>query len=66
VVKVLQFFRIVDKGKPVDISITNVACWVVIVKIAFVDHASAVDLGTLLVALSNYAHKRHINSGDNE
>jgi hypothetical protein len=64
--RVLKFLRIVDAGKPLEVSITNVACWVVIIKIAIAQQASMADLGAMLVSLANYAHKRHLNSKDDE
>lgn len=44
------------------LSLTNVALWVCIVKVAISPEASIIDLSALLLALFNYAHKRSVSS----
>lgn len=59
--KVLVFLRICD---PFDnsLSITNLAMFVVLYKLAVVQTTSVNDLGTLLVALGGYNLKKFINA----
>lgn len=55
-----NFLNLLDaQGK---LSITNVAVIVCLLKLAFAPAASITEAGTLLVALANYAHKRHTNA----
>lgn len=44
------------------LSLTNVALWVCIVKVAITPDASIIDLSALLLALFNYAHKRSVSA----
>ncbi len=48
------------KGKA--LSLTNLALWVCIVKVALVHNASVTDLGILLVSVLNYSHKRYVSN----
>ena len=52
-----------DQG---NLSLTNLAMLIIVVKIALVPQASLIDLGTLLLAAANYAHKRYVNSKTQE
>jgi len=57
--KVSDFFRLIDdQGK---LSITNVAVYVVLVKIAMVSEIDLMDAGILFVALLNYSGKKVLN-----
>lgn len=57
--KVLSFFNLLDAEG--NLSITNLAVIVVLVKLAISPSASLTEAGTLLIALANYAHKRAVN-----
>lgn len=61
ILKVLVFFRICDDHDN-SLSITNLAMFVVLYKLATVTTTSVNDLGTLLVALSGYNLKKFINA----
>ena len=53
----LKFLNLLDKDS--NLSISNIAVIIVLVKLAFTPSLSLIDAGTLLVTLMNYAHKRH-------
>lgn len=55
-----RFFRVVDEFHN-QISIVNVACIVVVVKVALAVNPSMVDLGTLLIALLAHYGKKQAN-----
>jgi hypothetical protein len=57
VYKILRFFNLVDKGN--NLSITNIALVVVLTKIVIAPSFSIEECGVLMLALLNYAHKRH-------
>lgn len=57
--KIAEFLRLVDAD---GVSITNLACYVAVGKIATTPALSMADIGVLLVALLNYAHRRQLNS----
>lgn len=57
--KIAEFLRLVDAD---GISITNVACYVSLVKIAATPALSMADISILLIALLNYAHRRQLSS----
>lgn len=57
--KVLQFFRLVDENK--QMSLTNIAVMVAIFKIAVTKASSMEDIGLLIVPMLGYAHKRYVN-----
>jgi len=54
--KAADFFRLIDETNKV--SITNVAVWVVLVKIATTQDFNLVDAGALFVSLLNYSGKK--------
>jgi len=58
-IKVLQFFRLVDENK--QMSLTNIALMTAIVKIATTEAKSLEDVGLLLIPMLGYAHKKYIN-----
>lgn len=57
--KVLAWFRLVDED---GLSITNLACYIALFKVATSQNASVADLGVLIIALLNYAHRRYTQS----
>lgn len=59
VIKVLQFFRLVDENK--QMSLTNLAVMIAVYKISQVNAVSFEEIGLLLIPLLGYAHKKHIN-----
>lgn len=58
---ILIFLRICDEHDN-SLSITNLAMFVVLYKLAVVTNTSVIDLGTLLVALGGYNLKKFINA----
>jgi hypothetical protein len=62
VLRLGRFLRIVDE-KFEQISIVNIACLVIIVKVAMVPEPSVADLGALLIGLMAHYGKRRINVG---
>lgn len=54
--KAADFFRLIDETN--KISITNIAVWVVLVKIATTQDFNLVDAGALFVTLLNYSGKK--------
>lgn len=59
VAKTLYFLRLTDEAGL--LSITNIGCIVVLTKVALNPQPSIVDMGTLLITLSLYFGKAHIN-----
>jgi hypothetical protein len=55
-----QFFRLID-GHDGQLSITNVAVLVVLIKIALASEVSLTDAGALFVVLMSYQSKKVIN-----
>jgi hypothetical protein len=62
--RILVFFRLVDDYDS-NLSLTHIGVIIVLVKLALVQHASIVDLGSLLVALANLNMKKYINAANN-
>lgn len=58
--KVGQFLRLIDENRV--LSITNIALWVIIAKIAAVQEASMTDIAALLTVVFNYAYKRYVKA----
>jgi hypothetical protein len=58
--KALFFLRITDEDGL--LSITHIACWVVIAKIALDPNPSISEMGGLLVTLALYYGKKHLDS----
>lgn len=56
-----RFFRVVDETEN-RLSIVNLACLVVVIKVALAADPSIADLGGLLIALLAYYGKKQINS----
>jgi hypothetical protein len=54
--KVLKFLQVSDRGN--NLSITNIALYVVLVKIAIAPTFSIEECGVLFLAVANYIHKR--------
>jgi hypothetical protein len=57
----LEFLRLVDAHDG-QLSLTNIALIVVIVKLALIQNAGLTDIGALLLALANYNYKKVLNS----
>ena len=57
--KIGRFFRIIDEQDSM-LSITNIACIVIVVKLALAAQPSVADLGGLLIALLAYYGKKQI------
>ena len=55
-IKVLQFLRLVDENN--QISLTNIAMIIVLVKLACAQQAGVADLGALMLALASYNCKK--------
>jgi esterase/lipase len=54
---VLRFLNLLDRaGK---LSLTNLALWVLLVKVAMVGQLSVADAAVFFLGVLNYAHKRH-------
>lgn len=60
----LSFLNLTDTSG--NLSITNIAVIVCVVKIALAPQFSITEVGALLVSLLNYAHKRFVNDGANK
>ncbi len=60
-----RFLRVVDERKQ-QLSIVNIACIVVIVKVAIAAEPSIADLGALLIGLLAHYGKRQINTKTSE
>lgn len=45
-----------------QLSLTNIALYVCLGKLLFTKEPTLVELGALILALANYAHKRQVNS----
>lgn len=58
--KLLKFFNLVDRAG--DLSITNIAVIVMVVKMAVAPQFTITECGALLVTLLNYGHKRYQSS----
>ena len=56
-IRALTFSRLIDDQH--NLSLTNLAMIIVVVKLAIAQQASTIDLGTLLLALSNYNIKKY-------
>lgn len=63
--KVLTFFRVIDAHDGM-VSLTNLAVLIVLIKLAIVPSTTVMDIGTLLVALTNYTGKKLINKQEPE
>lgn len=57
IIKSLKFLNLIDREG--NLSISNIAVIIVLVKLTLSPVLSIVDAGMLLVTLMNYAHKRH-------
>ncbi len=58
--RTLVFFRFVDAFDN-NLSITNIALYITLFKLATVEQASMVDVGAVMVSLSNYGLKKYLN-----
>lgn len=56
----LGWLGLLDQEK--KLSLTQLAVWITLIKLALAPSTSLVDLGALLVTVANYAHKRAVNS----
>lgn len=55
--KVLRFFNLIDRSN--DLSITNIILITVVIRLVIAPVFSLEECGVLMLALLNYAHKRH-------
>lgn len=62
--RVLTFLNLLDNGG--NLSITNVAVIICLVKIAMAAQFSGTEVGALVATLINYGHKRMVNDGASE
>ena len=60
--KVGKFFRFIDNNN--QLSITNIALMVVLIKLSLSPTTSLTETGTLLIALGNYAHKKRMDNNN--
>lgn len=58
--RVLNFLRLIDDDG--HLSLTNLAVIVILVKTAIAPTLSVTDIGALLIAVLNYAHRRVVNT----
>lgn len=58
---VFKFLNLLEY-KSNKLSITNIAVWVCVFKIALAPQVALPEIGALMLALLNYAHKRHESS----
>lgn len=58
-IKVLNFFSLVDNDQ--KLSLTSIALYTVLYKLAISTNPGFADIGALLLVLLNYAHKRYVN-----
>lgn len=56
---ILQVFRILDENR--QISITNIAVIIVLVKLWQTPSTNMTDVGSLFIALSHYGYKKYLN-----
>lgn len=56
----LHFLRLIDENNV--LSITNIGCIIVLVKVALNPNPSIFEMGSLLVTLSSYYAKKHLAS----
>lgn len=61
---VLKFLNILDTNE--NLSITNLAVIIALIKLSLAPTASITEAGTLLIALANYGHKRFVNAQEVE
>lgn len=59
--RLLTFLNLLDNSG--NLSITNVAVIICLVKIAMASQFSGTEVGALVATLLNYSHKRFINAG---
>jgi len=59
-IKALNFFRITDDDGL--LSLTHLALYVCIVKLAIVSPASLADIGALFIAICNYGYKKWLGA----
>ena len=59
--RILSFLRLIDEHDG-NVSLTNVALMVALVKLAIVPELGAMDLGVLITALLSYQGKKLINA----
>lgn len=59
--KLLNGLSLLDNNKQ-KLSLTNIALWLCLIKIAMATNVSFAELTALLLALANYSYKRHITN----
>ena len=60
--RLLKFMRITDEQG--DLSLTNIAVMASIYKLITTDATGYTEIGTVMISLLNYGHKRMINKKD--
>lgn len=59
--KILIFFKLVDAHDE-TLSITSIAMYISLYRLATTPQASYTDIGALLVTLGNYGYKKYLNN----
>jgi hypothetical protein len=59
--RVLSFLNLLDNGG--NLSITNIAVYIALFKLASSAQLSGCDVAGLLGVLGNYCHKRYVSDG---
>ena len=59
--RILTFLNLLDNGG--NLSLTNIAVIICLVKLAMSAQLSSTDVAALLAAIANYCHKRYTNDG---
>lgn len=60
--KYLVFFRVIDEHDS-KLSLTNIAVIICLFKIIYAPTLSLTEVGAFMLAMLNYAYKKHVNSG---
>jgi hypothetical protein len=63
-VRLLKFLNIIDAQGA--LSVTNMAVFIALYKLATAPTTNVTEAGTLLVALANYGYKKHLNAKASE
>lgn len=61
--RVLKFLRLIDENQ--NLSLTYLAVWIVLIKVAITPDFDLSSAGVLLIALLNYGYKKFITSVHN-
>jgi hypothetical protein len=63
-IKIGKFTRLIDENN--TLSITQIACMIVLFKLALAPSTNIIDLGTLLVTLGHYSVKKYLNINNSQ